>query len=383
MVVTLVAIMIMAGPVKANGDPYESAPTPPPAPPASNLVSFLLGEEWTSPQGVAAAIGSGLVAELTGVITVPLTWAWRALFLVPDAIDPGRAPQVEAALAEVVGQSLTDPVFDAVGVANGVQTAWAQARQLALSAERPFLGLVLGTFAIWALVMLFIGRPVDLAAAAGRLGIALIGSLASFQFVDALLQIDDLLVTLFSQIGDGQVLQRTPLALIEAWDWGSETDSATNIGGGFVKGIWYGLFRAFLQLLLLLGMAAIAARLLIRLVWIWTLTIVAPLVLVLSVLPPAQRLPVIWLKKLLRVVFEKAALALSLSVVFSVISLQPPGLLTVALAIAGLFCALAFPNFLLDSLAGAGTQSAKSVVAATGARIAQMRSAGRMLNRPQ
>ena len=187
-----------------------------------------------------------------------------------------------------------------------MQTAWAQARQLALSAERPFLGLVLGTFAIWALAMLFVGRPVDLAAAAGRLGIALIGSLASFQFVDALLQIDDLLVTLFSQIGDGQVLQRTPLALIEAWDWGSEAESATDIGGGFVKGIWYGLFRAFLQLLLLLGMAAIAARLLIRLVWIWALTIVAPLVLVLSVLPPAQRLPVIWLKKLLRVVFRKS-----------------------------------------------------------------------------
>ncbi len=128
MVVTLVAIMIMAGPVKANGDPYESAPAPPPpAPPASNLVSFLLGEEWTSPQGVAAAIGSGLVAELTGVITVPLTWAWRALFLVPDAIDPGRAPQVEQALAEVVGQSLTDPVFDAVGAANGVHKGKSRA----------------------------------------------------------------------------------------------------------------------------------------------------------------------------------------------------------------------------------------------------------------
>ena len=221
---------------------------------------------------------------------------------------------------------------------------------------------MLGAFSVWALAMLFLGRPVDVPAAAGRLAIALVGSLASYQFVDALLFANDLLVILFARIGSQDVLLGTPRELIAAWQWGAEPDSLFDLGGALLKGVWYGIFRSFLQLLLLLGMLGIAVRLLVRLVWIWALTVVAPLVLTLAVLPPAARLPQLWLRRLLRTVFEKSALVLGLSVSFSVIALQPPGLMSVLLAIVALFVAQALPGFLLDAVAGAGAQGGQAIL---------------------
>ena len=317
---------------------------------------------WIDPGAAAAAAGAGLVEELTRAISGPLEWAWAYLFLVPDAIDPARADQVDAALARIAPAGISDPIFSGRGTALAVRQAWERSRELALSSRLPFLGLVLGAFAVWALAMLFLGRPVDIAAAAGRLGIALVGSLASYQFVDAMLQANDLLVILFARIGSPDTLVGTPQQLIAAWEWGADADSLSDLGGALLQGVWFGLFRAFLQLLLLIGMAGIAIRLLVRLVWIWALTVVAPLAFTLAVLPPAARLPELWLARLLRTIFEKSALVLGLSVSFSVIALQPPGLLTVLLAIVALFVAQALPGFLLDAVAGAGGQGGRAIL---------------------
>ena len=356
--VLLVALLFASDPALAQ-EPGEGTPESV-VEPRSPI--DLLPLPWNDPGAAAAAAGAGLVGELTRVISGPLEWAWAYLFLVPDAIDPARADQVDEALARIAPAGLSDPIFSGHGAAVAVRTAWERSRELALSSRLPFLGLVLGGFAVWALAMLFLGRPVDVPAAAGRLGIALIGSLASYQFVDAMLQVNDVLVRLFAGIGSTDVLLGTPQTLMSAWNWGEDADSLVDLGGALLQGAWYGLFRAFLQLLLLIGMAGIAIRLLVRLVWIWALTVVAPLVLTLAVLPPAARLPELWLRRLLRTVFEKAALALGLSVSFSVIALQPPGLLSIALAIVALFVAQAMPGFLLDAVAGAGTQGGRAIL---------------------
>ena len=218
-------------------------------------------------------------------------------------------------------------------------------------------------------------------AAAGRLGIALLGSLASYQFVDAMLLVNDMLVQLFSRIGSPDVLLGTPQQLIAAWQWGEDSDSLVDLGGALLQGVWFGLFRAFLQLLLLIGMAGIAIRLLVRLVWIWALTVVAPLVLTLAVLPPAARLPGLWLSRLLRTVFEKSALVLGLSVSFSVIALQPPGLLSVALAIVALFVAQALPGFLLDAVAGSASQGGRAILGHLAGPASGWHNARRVLRR--
>ena len=354
----LMALLFVPNPVLAQ-DPGDGTPGSAVEPP--NPVE-LLPLPWNDPGAAAAAAGAGLVGELTRVISGPLEWVWAYLFLVPDAIDPARAYQVDLALARIAPAGLSDPIFSGQGAAVAVRTAWERSRELALSSRLPFLGLVLGGFAVWALAMLFLGRPVDVPAAAGRLGIALLGSLASYQFVDAMLQVNDILVRLFAGIGSTDVLLGTPQTLMSAWNWGEDADSLVDLGGALLQGAWYGLFRAFLQLLLLIGMAGIAIRLLVRLVWIWALTVVAPLVLTLAVLPPAARLPELWLRRLLRTVFEKAALVLGLSVSFSVIALQPPGLLSIALAIVALFVAQALPGFLLDAVAGAGSQGGRAIL---------------------
>ena len=352
------ALLFFANPVLAqelgDGTPESTVELPSPV--------ELLPLPWNDPGAAAAAAGADLVGDLTRVISGPLEWVWAYLFLVPDAIDPARADQVDAALAQIAPAGLNEPIFSGREAAVAVRTAWERSRELALSSRLPFLGLVLGGFAVWALAMIFLGRPVDVPAAAGRLGIALLGSLASYQFVDAMLLVNDILVKLFARIGSPEVLLGTPHQLLSSWQWGADADSLTDLGGALLQGAWYGLFRAFLQLLLLIGMAGIAIRLLVRLVWIWALTVVAPLVLTLAVLPPAARLPELWLRRLLRTVFEKSALVLGLSVSFSVIALQPPGLLSVALAIVALFVAQALPGFLLDAVAGAGSQGGRAIM---------------------
>ncbi len=356
--VILVALLGSPSAVSA-AEPGDEPPAPPSIP---QTPTDLLPLPWRDPGLAAAAAGAGLVGELTRVISGPLDWVWAYLFLVPDAIDPARADQVDAALARIAPAGLSDPIFSGRGAALAVRQSWERSRELALSSRLPFLGLVLGGFVIWSLAMLFLGRPVDVPAAAGRLGVALIGSLASYQFVDAMLRADDLLVHLFARIGSQDALLGTPRELIAAWEWGTDADSLVDLGGALLQGVWFGIFRAFLQLLLLIGMVGIAVRLLVRLVWIWALTVVAPLVLTLAVLPPAARLPQLWLRRLLRTVFEKAALVLGLSVSFSVIALQPPGLMSVLLAIVALFVAQALPGFLLDSLAGSAAQGGQAIL---------------------
>lgn len=353
----VLALLLCPGAVSAQ-EPDDAGRVPDPARSPADLLPL----PWPDPGVAAAAAGAGLVDELTRAISGPLDWVWAYLFLVPDAIDPERAAQVDAALARIAPAGLGDPIFSGRGAALAVRAAWERSRELALSAQLPFLGLVLGAFSVWALAMLFLGRPADVPAAAGRLAIALVGSLASYQFVDALLFANDLLVILFARIGSQDVLLGTPRELIAAWQWGAEPDSLFDLGGALLKGVWYGIFRSFLQLLLLLGMLGIAVRLLVRLVWIWALTVVAPLVLTLAVLPPAARLPQLWLRRLLRTVFEKSALVLGLSVSFSVIALQPPGLMSVLLAIVALFVAQALPGFLLDAVAGAGAQGGQAIL---------------------
>ena len=373
----LLALLAVPIPVLAQ-DPGDGSPDSVRAP--QNPVD-LLPLEWADPGAAAAAAGTALVGELTGVISGPLEWVWTYLFLVPDAIDPTRADQVDAALARIAPAGLSDPIFSGRGAALAVRQAWERSRELALSSRMPFLGLVLGGFAIWALAMLFLGRPVDISAAAGRLGIALIGSLASYQFVDAMLRVNDLLVLLFARIGSPDALLGTPQQLINTWNWGEDANSLVDLGGALLQGVWFGLFRAFLQLLLLLGMAGIAIRLLVRLVWIWVLTVVAPLVLTLAILPPAARLPQLWLARLLRTVFEKSALVLGLSVSFSVIALQPPGLLSVVLAIVALFVAQALPGFLLDAIAGAGSQGGRAILSHLAGPASGWQNARRLLRR--
>ena len=352
----VLAVVLLAPSPATAQEPGAQPPAVPTSP------GDLLPLPWRDPGVAAATAGAGLVGELTQVISGPLDWVWAYLFLVPDAIDPARADQVDEALAKIAPAGLGEPIFSGMGAALAVRQSWERSRELALSSRQPFLGLVLGAFAVWTLAMLFLGRPVDLPAAAGRLGVALIGSLASFQFVDAMLRINDLLVILFTRLGSEEVLLGTPRELIAAWEWGADPDSLFDLGGALLQGVWYGIFRAFLQLLLLLGMAGIAVRLLVRLVWIWALTVVAPLVLTLAIFPPASRLPQIWLRRLLRTVFEKAALVLGLSVSFSVIALQPPGLVSVLLAIVALFVAQALPGFLLDAVAGAGASGGQAIL---------------------
>ncbi len=357
-VACVLLVMLVAPAAAAAQEPGDGPPVPPPVGSPADLLPL----PFTDPGAAAAAAGAGLVDELTRVISGPLDWVWSYLFLVPDAIDPERAGQVDAALAEIAPAGLSAPIYSGRGAALAVRAAWERSRELALSARLPFLGLVMGAFAIWSLAMLFLGRPVDIPAAAGRLAVALIGSLASYQFVDALLRANDLLVILFARIGTEELLLGTPRELIADWRWGSDPDSLFDLSGALLQGVWYGVFRAFLQLLLLLGMLGIAVRLLVRLVWIWALTVIAPLVLTLAILPPAAHLPQLWLRRLLRAVFEKSALVLGLSVSFSVIALQPPGLMSVLLAIVALFVVQALPGFLRDAVAGAGAHGGQAVL---------------------
>ena len=255
----LLALLLIAPVARAEEPEPIGGPSPAQVPilPIGGLV---LGEDWQNPQAAAAAIGSGMVAELTQLISGPLNWVWRWLFLVPDAIDPARAGEVDAALARIAPVGVSGPIFDGRGAAEAVEQAWQKSRRIALSAQQPYLGLVLGAFVLWSLAMLFLGRPVDLAAAMGRLAVALIGGLASFQFVDMLLRADDLLVLLFSQIGAGQILLSTPSELIAGWQGDPQAAGLADLGGALLEGVWYGLFRSFLQLLLLFGLAGIAMR---------------------------------------------------------------------------------------------------------------------------
>ena len=64
----------------------------------------------------------------------------------------------------------------------------------------------------------------------------------------------------------------------------------------------------------------------------------------------------------LRARWMRAALVLGLSVSFSVIALQPPGLVSVLLAIVALFVAQALPGFLLDAVAGAGASGGQAIL---------------------
>ena len=107
-------------------------------------------------------------------------------------------------------------------------------------------------------------------------------ALASYVIVEAMLQLNNLLVQAFVALGGDVIDGDSPLELFERWGWGTAGT------GGVFAGLWTSLFRTLLYLVLLLEVVLLAMKFALRLIWIWVLVVAAPLVMVLSLLPFAR-----------------------------------------------------------------------------------------------
>ena len=299
---------------------------------------------WRDPGSVAATATLGATTSLAEVLHAPLAWAWRWMLTVPDSIQPDSGGAMDRAFAAVPGGSAVKDFFVPSKANQALRAMWERTRDLALNARTPLISLVVVIFVGYALYKVFMGAPVDLRAFAGQTVVAVGFALASYVIVEAMLQLNNLLVQAFVALGGDVIDGDSPLELFERWGWGT-----TGTGGVFA-GLWTSLFRTLLYLILLLEVVLLAMKFALRLIWIWVLVVAAPLVMVLSLLPFARGLMDAWVKRVAHVVFEKAAIVFGLVVVFGIIAAQPPSLLSIAMLIVSLGVVLQFPRWLMAGM---------------------------------
>ena len=299
---------------------------------------------WRDPGSVAATASLGATTSLAEVLHAPLAWAWRWMLTVPDSIQPDSGGAMDRAFADVPGGSAVKDFFIPSKANQALRVIWERTRDLALNAQTPLISLVVVIFVGYALYKVFMGAPVDLRAFAGQTVVAVGFALASYVIVEALLQLNNLLVQAFVALGGDVIDGDSPLELFERWGWGTAGT------GGVFAGLWTSLFRTLLYLILLLEVVLLAMKFALRLIWIWVLVVAAPLVMVLSLLPFARGLMDAWVKRVAHVVFEKAAIVFGLVVVFGIIAAQPPSLLSIAMLIVSLGVVLQFPRWLMAGM---------------------------------
>ena len=266
------------------------------------------------------------------------------MLTVPDSIQPDSGGAMDRAFAGVPGGSVLKDFFVPSKANQALRAMWERTRDLALNAQTPLISLVVAIFVGFALYKVFMGAPVDLRAFAGQTVVAVGFALASYVIVEAMLQLNNLLVQAFVALGGDVIDGDSPLELFERWGWGTAGT------GGVFAGLWTSLFRTLLYLVLLLEVVLLAMKFALRLIWIWVLVVAAPLVMVLSLLPFARGLMDAWVKRVAQVVFEKAAIVFGLVVVFGIIAAQPPSLLSIAMLIVSLGVVLQFPRWLMAGM---------------------------------
>ena len=299
---------------------------------------------WRDPGSVAATAGLGATSSLTQELHAPMAWAWRWMLTVPDSIQPDPGSAMDRAFAGVPGGAVLKDFFVPSKANQALRAMWERTRDLALNARTPLISLVVAIFVGFALYKVFMGAPVDLRAFAGQTVVAVGFALASYVIVEAMLQLNNLLVQAFVALGGDVIDGDSPLELFERWGWGTAGT------GGVFAGLWTSLFRTLLYLVLLLEVVLLAMKFALRLIWIWVLVVAAPLVMVLSLLPFARGLMDAWVKRVAQVVFEKAAIVFGLVVVFGIIAAQPPSLLSIAMLIVSLGVVLQFPRWLMAGM---------------------------------
>ncbi len=299
---------------------------------------------WRDPGAAAATASLGATTSLTHQLHAPLAWAWRWMLTVPDSIQPDSGGAMDRAFAGVPGGAVLKDFFVPSKANQALRAMWERTRDLALNAQTPLISLVVAVFVGFALYKVFMGAPVDLRAFAGQTVVAVGFALASYVMVEALLQLNNLLVQAFVALGGDVIDGDSPLELFERWGWGTAGT------GGVFAGLWTSLFRTLLYLVLLLEVVLLAMKFALRLIWIWVLVVAAPLVMVLSLLPFARGLMDAWVKRVAQVVFEKAAIVFGLVVVFGIIAAQPPSLLSIAMLIVSLGVVLQFPRWLMAGM---------------------------------
>ena len=299
---------------------------------------------WRDPGSVAATAGLGATSSLTQELHAPMAWAWRWMLTVPDSIQPDPGSAMDRAFAGVPGGAVLKDFFVPSKANQALRAMWERTRDLALNARTPLISLVVAIFVGFALYKVFMGAPVDLRAFAGQTVVAVGFALASYVIVEAMLQLNNLLVQAFVALGGDVIDGDSPLELFERWGWGTAGT------GGLFAGLWTSLFRTLLYLVLLLEVVLLAMKFALRLIWIWVLVVAAPLVMVLSLLPFARGLMDAWVKRVAQVVFEKAAIVFGLVVVFGIIAAQPPSLLSIAMLIVSLGVVLQFPRWLMAGM---------------------------------
>ena len=299
---------------------------------------------WRDPGAAAATASLGATTSLTHQLHAPLAWAWRWMLTVPDSIQPDSGGAMDRAFAGVPGGAVLKDFFVPSKANQALRTMWERTRDLALNAQTPLISLVVAIFVGFALYKVFMGAPVDLRAFAGQTVVAVGFALASYVIVEAMLQLNNLLVQAFVALGGDVIDGDSPLELFERWGWGTAGT------GGVFAGLWTSLFRTLLYLILLLEVVLLAMKFALRLIWIWVLVVAAPLVMVLSLLPFARGLMDAWVKRVAQVVFEKAAIVFGLVVVFGIIAAQPPSLLSIAMLIVSLGVVLQFPRWLMAGM---------------------------------
>ncbi len=300
---------------------------------------------WRHPESAAATASLGATTSLTHMLQAPMGWAWEWMLTVPDSIEPAPGGELDQAFAAVPGGTAFRDFFIPSKANQALRDMWERTRDLALNASTPLVSLVVAIFVGFALYKVFVGAPVDLRAFAGQTVIAVGFALASYTLVEALLQLNNLLVQAFVGLGGDAINRDSPLELYRRWGWGESRTA------GVLEGLWIDLFRTLLYLVLLLEVALLAMKFALRLIWIWVLVVAAPIVMVLSLLPFARGLMDAWVKRVVQVVFEKAAIVFGLVVVFGIVAAQPPSLLSIATLIVSLGVVLQFPRWLMAGVA--------------------------------
>ena len=304
----------------------------------------LFAPAWRDPESAAATVSLGAADSLTHTLQAPMAWAWRWMLTVPDSIQPAPDGELDRAFAAVPGGTMLRDFFVPSKANQALRAMWERTRDLALNANTPLVSLVVAIFVGFALYKVFVGATVDLRAFAGQTVVAVGFALASYVMVEALLQLNNLLVQAFITLGGDAIDRDSPIELYRRWGWGE------SVTAGVFEGIWINLFRTLLYLILLLEVALLALKFALRLIWIWVLVVAAPIVMVLSLLPFARGLMDAWVKRVAQVIFEKAAIVFGLVVVFGIISAQPPSLLSIAMLIVSLGVVLQFPRWLMAGL---------------------------------
>ncbi len=300
---------------------------------------------WRHPESAAATASLGATNSLTHMLQAPMAWAWTWMLTVPDSIEPVPGGELDRSFAAVPGGTAIRDFFVPSKANQALRDMWERTRDLSLNASTPLVSLVVAIFVGFALYKVFVGAPVDLRAFAGQTVIAVGFALGSYSLVEALLQLNNLLVQAFVALGGDAVNRDSPLELYQRWGWGESA------GAGVLEGLWSDLFRTLLYLVLLLEVALLALKFALRLIWIWVLVVAAPIIMVLSLLPFARGLMDAWVKRVAQVVFEKAAIVFGLVVVFGIVAAQPPSILSIATLIVSLGVVLQFPRWLMAGLA--------------------------------